>query len=315
LLRKPSNCRIEIVTSGNPLTPPGPPSLGPNDIGYLKYCDIVWTGIGTPTVTHNVGALWSFPGAGITYTPHAPTHLPAGSDPIQLAGLGGDPLGSRPGLMPSGSYATLMGAVQDVLINVAAPFMTRSLSGDNSPGDPKLVTLNMLLDESLTVREVSAIKRLALNFRSGGYSGTDERAARYDHRHTPGESPIAVEFYRLDVDSGDLGSELAVPAFASLARIQTTQVFWLPPLSNDDPYPLFDCSWILSPSGTIGVRAHIIDGNEIVIETGGQAYTVLSSLSLVRAVAAVGGSATWTFASYNTNPTSGHLLVKVVGER
>jgi hypothetical protein len=315
IIRKPSNCRIEIVTSGNPLTPPGPPVLGPNDINYVKYCDIVWTGTGTPTVTHNVGALWSFPGAGITYTPHATTHLPVGTDPIQLAALGGDPLGSRPGLMPSGSFSTLMGSLQDVLIDPAALFLTRSLSGDNSPGNPKQVTLNVKLDESMTIRDVSSVKRLAVNFRSGGYSGSDERAARYDHRHSPGESPIAVEFFRIDVDSGNLGAELAIAAFASIARIQMTQVFWLPPLSNDDPYPLFDCAWLLAPGGTIGARAHIIKANEVVIETGGSAYTALSIQSNARATAAVGGTVTWTFSGYSSNPTSGSLLVKVTGER
>jgi hypothetical protein len=320
IIRKPSMCRIEIMASGNPLTPPGPPTLGPGDIGYIKFCDIVYSGAGDPyispnSVTHNVGALWSFPGAGITYTPHAPTHLPLGSDPIQVAALGGDPLGSRPGLMPSGSFVVLMGALQDVLIDGAAPFMTRSLSGDNSPGDPKVVTLNMKLHESLTTKEVSSVQRLALNYRTGSYAGEDERPARFDHRHSPGESPIAVEFFKIDVDSSNLGDELTIPKFNSLARIQTVQVFWLPPLSNDDPYPQFECSWMPSAAGSIGARAHIIGGNEVVIETGGHAYTEMSSATSARAIAAVGGTATWTFAGFVTKPTSGHLLVKVTGER
>jgi len=315
IIRKPSACRIEVVSSGDPLTPPGPPTLGPDDIGYIKYCDIVYTGTGSPSVTHNVGSLWSFPGAGITYTPHAPTHLPTGTDPIQIAAVGGDPLGSRPGLMPSGSYLLLTSTLNNVETSISSPYLTRSQTGDNTPGNLKTVTIGVNIHESLTTRIVSSVDRLGLNFRSGAYAGTDERAARFDHRHTPGESPFAAEFYKLSVDSGDLGKELAIPAFGSIARAQTTQVFWLPPLSSNDPYPMFDCSWILIATGVIGARAHIITGNEVVVETGGKAFIELGAATCARALAAVGGTVTWTFAGTMNRPTSGYLLIKVVGER
>lgn len=314
IIRKPSNCRIEITASGNPLTPPGPPTLGPNDIGYIKYCDVVWDGA-TLTVTHNVSALWSFPGAGISYTPHAATHLPTGTDPIQLAGLGGDPLGSRPGLMPSGSYATLMGSLQDVTVDPTASCLTRSLSGDNSPGNPKHVALNLNYDDSLKVHEVSSIQKLGLNYRTGPYSGEDDRPARFDHTHSPGDSPIILDAVEIEVDSGDLGSELPVPVFDGMSKIHTAQVFWIPPLSNDDPYPMFQCSWMIGSSGTVGARVHIVGAKTVVLETGGVAYTELGTATSARATAAVGGTPTWTYAGYVTRPTSGILLVKVVGER
>lgn len=316
IIRKPSNCRIEITASGNPLVAPGPPTLGPGDIDYLLYCDIVWTGSGDPYVTPNsvspnVAALWSFPGAGISYTPHAATHIPApygsGTDVIQLADLTG-----KPGLMPAGSFIILKDSLNTVETDIAAPYITRSQTGDNSPGNPKTVTIGMNLHESLTVRDTD---KLGLAFRAGPNAGTDERAARFDHRHSPGESPIAVEFARIDVDSGDLGQELAIPDFASLARIMTTQVFWMPPLSNDDPYPRFDCLWLYSAAGIIGARAHIIGGDQVVIETGAAAFIELSSAGLARASAAVGGTPTWTNAGTAAKPTSGVLFVKVVGER
>lgn len=312
VIRKQTAARIEVTSSGDPLTPPGPPTLGSSDIGYIEYASVIRNG-GSNSVSLNSADVYSFPGAGLGFTNHAGTHLPSGSDPIQLAALGG-PLGSVPGLMPAGSYAVLSSAIQDLVISPSSPFLTRVISGDNTPSDPKTVELRLRYDGSLRSLESGGVDYLGLNYTTGPRAGTSQRPARSDHTHSPQESPIAIEIYQISVDSSDLGTLIDVPVFRNIARIYETQVFWAPPGATSPPYPQIDCSW-KGGSESVGARAHLVSGNEVKIEVGAYALVELVDPLYTFVVNEAGGSPTWTHVTSPSFPTDGELYLKVVGLR
>jgi hypothetical protein len=311
-VRKQTTPRIEVTSSGNPSVPPGPPTLGTNDIGYIEYASVIKDGA-TITVSLNTAAVYSFPGAGLGFTNHAGTHLPSGSDPIQLAALGG-PSGSVPGLMPEGSYAVLSSAIQDLYISPSSPFLTRTISGDNSPGDPKRVELRVRYDGSLKSAESGGVDYLGLNYPTGPRSGISERPARSDHWHSPSESPVAIEIYRVSVSASDLGTLVDVPEFRNIARIYQTQVFWAPPGYTSPPYPQVECGWKHGSDG-IGVRAHLVTGNTVKLEIGSFALTEILDPLYSFILTEVGGSPIWTHVTSPSYPTDGELYLKVIGLR
>ena len=310
VVRKASTPRRETTASGNPLVIPAPPVLGPTDIGYIMYCDIVWDLV-TLSVTHNASAIYSFPGAGAGVAAHAATHL-GGADPIPDAAMGGP--SSTEGLMPIGSFATLMQTLTSLGVDPASPYLTKVISGDNVSA-PKVVALRFRHHSSLKVYEVSGVYYLGIKFGNGPFDGTEDLGARRDHHHSPSEFPLSMESERVTVGAVNLGKLLSVPTFGTISSLHSTKAFWAPPGTVSPAFPLVECGWFPGSSGMIGCRVHIVGANEAKLETGGQAFLKMESDLYAYILSAVGGTPTWTYAGSAQYPTSGEIYVRVSGTR
>jgi hypothetical protein len=315
VIRKNTAARIEVTSSGSHTTPPGTPTLNPNDIGYVELASVIWDGAAF-TVNHNIPAIYAFPGSASSVSTHGPTHLPGGGDEVPISQMGGDPSGSTAGLMPAGSLALAKGSIQVISISDLSKFLTRVMSGNNSPGDPKTAELRLRIGESLKQFESSGNFLLGLNFDTGPYAGDSGRPAMSNHTHPPSESPVAVLRHRIPLDSSNLGTLVDVPTIAGISRIYQTQVFWVPPGLTSPPYPMVECSWFKDGTTVVGIKANIISGNEVKLEVAGQALCYLSHAMYQYVLTKTGGSPNWTYGSYGVlYPTQGEIYVKVVGLR
>lgn len=303
--------RVELTSSGNPAVAAPAPALGPTDIGYIEYCTVIWDGI-TLTTNYNTAAIWQFPGGTITVTPHGPTHLPGGGDPVPDAVLSASPLGSDAGLMPAGAFAVLRNTLQAVDISVLSPYLVRVTTGDNlSPATPKQTELRLRTTDAFIAEDISGDMYLSLNYQTGPYAGTGVQPARATHTHSPSQSPVSMVSYTKDVVAADLASFITVPVFTSISRIYQTQVFWAPPGVD---LPLIECSWSKESSLTTGARAHIIAGDKIRIETGTHGFVTMSE-EVKNYVVSVVGSVTWASTDASRTAKSGRLVVRLIGER
>jgi len=318
VIRKNTAVRIEVLSSGNPAVPPTTPTLNPNDIGYIELASVVWSGT-VISVAPNTSALYTFPGSSIAPTGHAPTHLPGGGDPIQLATLGTDPLGSTPGLVPSGAFAILMAALQTLEISPQAKFLTKIISGTNAYNDPKKVELALKINQSLAalLDTQTGQTLLGVNFTTGPYAGDSPLVARGNHRHPPSQSPVAVLIEHVSVEASDLGTLISIPRFVGVSRIYTTQVFWAPPGRTSPPYPQIECGWDeRTPGNFTGAKVHIISPDEVKLELGFKALTRMAQPALTYVLTTMPGSlSNWTYADAVSEPTEGEMYVKVIGLR
>lgn len=307
--------RIEITESGGPTIDPPPPSLGSDDVGYVLYATVVSNG-GVSTVNHNTAALWNFPGGGVAVGLHAMTHMPGGGDPIPLAALGG-PSGSSAGLLPEGRLAVIEEAIQDVVISALSPYLTSVLSGNNTLSDPKKATIGLRHHQSLEVRDVSGEKQLGVRFGTGPYDGEGEIAARRTHTHPISESPITVARTTVTIDDlAQLGSLISVSPFINISEIVSVEIFWAPP-GFVSPKPGVTCGWVEESGGQfVGVRAHLVTGNEIRLEVGNVGIAKFQDSLRNFVTTYTGGAVTWDSATGDGNtPRTGNLFVKVVGVR
>jgi len=318
VIRKNTAVRIEVLSSGNPAVAPGTPTLNPNDIGYIELASVVWNGT-VISVAHNISALYAFPGASIAPTGHAPTHLPGGGDAIQLATLGSDPLGSTPGLVPSGAFAVLMAALQTLEISPQAKFLTKIISGTNSSIDPKKVELALKINQSLAgfFDSQTGQTLLGVNFAKGPYAGDSPLVASGNHRHPPSQSPVAVLIEHATVQASDLGTLISIPRFVGVSRIYTTQVFWAPPGKVSPPYPQIECGWDERTAGNFtGAKVHIISQDEVKLELGFKAITRMGQAALDYVLSTLPApTPNWTYADAISEPTEGEMYVKVIGLR
>lgn len=313
VVRKSLSPRIEVTSAAFPAVP-APPILAPGDLGYVEYASVSWDGF-TLSSTHNVAAIYTFPGYASGVGLHAGSHLSTGLDGIQLAALGG-PMGSVEGLMPEGSFQVLKESIRDVLVNPACPYFTATIVGDNTFGAPTLakkIDFRVRHDSSFLVKDVSGVKFLGLNFQTGPYAGDSGRPSQSNHRHSPSETPIALEQAHVTATSGMLGTVVSVPNFPGITRIFSVQVFWAPPGIVSPNYPLFECGWFQSPYGRIGVKGIIVADDEVKIEIGGYAFIELTADALAMAKVACPGG--WENAGSEAYPAAGELYVKIVGSR
>lgn len=311
VVRKTTTPRIEQTSSPNILTPAPDPALSPDDIGFVELCTIIWDGISTLTLLPNTGALYTFPGAGMAYAPHAIQHLPGGGDPLQIAAIDASPEGSRVGLMPAGSYAVLRNALQWVEIDGASPYLVRVNSGDNSPTNPKKVTIGLNVTASFVSRDESGTWYLALNFPNGPYAGTSVSPARSDHRHLPSEMPLTIVPYSMTVDVSHLGQIITVPDFTTIGNISHIAVYWVP-LGRD--FPMIECGWTETSAGVVGTRVHLHGSKAIRIETGSLGFTKMTE-ALKNYVVGITGGITWDSQDNGKITRSGKLYVRLFGER
>jgi len=308
--------RVEITESGGPTIDPPPPTLGPDDVGYVHYATVISSG-GVATTNYNTAALWNFPGGGLAVGLHALTHMPTGSDPIPLAVLGGS-AGSSAGLMPEGKLAVVQEAIQNVIASALSPYLVPVVSGDNSLTDPKKVTLQLRHHQSLEVREVAGQQQLGVRFGTGPYDGDGEIAARRTHTHPIDESPITVSRTKISIDDlNQLGSLIELAPFESMSEIVSVEIFWAPP-GFLQAKPGISCSWVRTGSNQyVGVRAHLVTGNEIRLEIGNVGLTNLQdALRVFITDRFTSGAVTWDSATGDGNtPRNGELFIKVVGVR
>jgi hypothetical protein len=316
VVRIDESSRIEVTESGGPTLDPPAPTLGPDDVGYVLYATIISNG-GVATVNHNTAALWNFPGGGLAVGLHALTHMPTGSDPIPLATLGGV-TGSSAGLLPESKLVVIEEAIQNVIASALSPYLVPVVSGDNSLTDPKKVTLQLRHHQSLEVKDVSGQQQLGVKFGSGPYDGDGEIAARRTHTHPIDESPITVSRTKITIDDLDqLGSLIQVSPFADMSEIVSVEIYWAPP-GFLAPKPGICCGWMWVGSGQyVGVRAHLVTGNEIRVEIGNVGLTKLQdTLRVFILDRFTAGSVTWDSATGDGNtPRNGELFLKVVGVR
>lgn len=292
--------RIEITSAVNPNVAPAP-TLLPDDVGYVELGSVAYAG-GAWVATHNVAAVYSFPGLGPSYVNHAPRHLPSGDDRIPLADIAGNP-----GLMPPNAYSVLVEAIQDLIGSPSSPFLTRVVTGDNTPGSPKRAEIILRFTDSFESVDDLGVDRLALSFMTGGYFGTSARPARADHRHSPEQSPVDVLTSKISgAAPNTLSGEIE---FTSLARVLQTQVFWGP---EPDVGILIPCdSYIENAAlGMVGANAIIIGTRKVRVQTLPRALCRIS-----QSMMPLLGPVTWTSSVAAEFPTSGNLYVRVVGIR
>jgi len=310
IVRKSLSPRIEVTSAAFPAIP-APPVLAPGDIGYVEYASVSWDGI-TLSSTHNVAAIYTFPGYASGVGIHGGSHLSTGLDPVPWASMAG-PFGSTEGLMPTSSLAVLLQAIQNITVNAACPYLTATVTGDNTFGNPKEVELRIRHNSSLVVKDVSGVKFLGLNFQTGPYAGDSGRPSQSNHRHSPSETPIALEQAHVTATSGMMGTVVSVPNFPGITRIFSVQVFWAPPGIVTPNYPLFECGWFQSPYGRIGVKGIIVADDEVKIDIGGYSIIELTAGALAMAKVVCPGG--WENAGSEAYPTAGELYVKIVGSR
>lgn len=293
--------RIEVTTDPAP-------TLGATDIGFVKLGSVAKVGGLWQAVIHNTAELYAFPGLGPSYANHASKHINALQDPIQLADLTG-----RIGLMPLDSYPVLMSALQLFEVDPTLPWLVRVITGDNTPGNPRTATLSVRVSSSFRTVDVSGNPGLGLDFSTDPYAGDSNRPARWNHRHRPEESPIAVLTQHVTVGSGDLGVLMAELTFTGIARIYHTQVFWAKPGITAPEHPAVPCCWTYTPGGVVGAKAVITGNNKVQVETGALAFTHMSNDTV--ALIAAGGGVTWKYATDPSFPREGELFVRVTGIR
>jgi len=308
--------RVELTESGGPTLSPPAPSLGPDDVGYIRYATVISVG-GVATISYNSAGLWNFPGGGIAVGVHALTHMPGGGDAIPLAALGGS-IGSSAGILPEGKLAVLEEAIQNIVASALSPYIVPVVSGDNSLADPKTVTLQIRHHQSLDVRDVSGQKQLAVRFGTGPYDGSGEIAARRTHKHPIDESPITVSHARVTIDNlNQLGSLIEISPFGNLSEIVSIEVMWAPP-GFLQAKPGVSCNWVqVGINQYAGVRGHLVTSNEMRLEIGNVGLTTLQdALRTFITGRFTGGAVTWDSATGNGNtPRNGELFIKVVGVR
>jgi hypothetical protein len=296
--------RIEITTNPAPV-------LGVNDIGYVKLGSVDKV-LGVWSVTHNTAELYSFPGLGPSYANHGAKHIDPLQDPIPLA----TPAGGI-GLMPLNSYPVLLQALQQFEVDGAMPWLVRVITGDNTPGNPRTATLSVRVSSSFRTVDVSGNPGLGLDFSTDPYAGDSNRPARWNHRHRPEESPIAVLTQRVTAGSADLGTLMAELTFTGIARIYQTQVFWAKPGTTSPEHPAVPCCWAFFPpsgsvvNGTVGAKAIITGNNKVQVEVGDVAFTHMNA-----ATVAMLGVVNWQYAGGDPSfPRNGELFVRVTGIR
>jgi hypothetical protein len=316
IVRLDETSRVELTESGGPTLDPPPPVLGPDDVGAVHYATVISSG-GVSTINYNEAILWNFPGGGLAVGHHALTHMPGGSDPLPLATLGGA-AGSSAGLMPEGKLAVLEEAIQNVIASALSPYLVPIVSGDNSLTNPKKVTLQLRHHQSLEVKDVSGQKQLGVRFGTGPYDGDGELAARRTHTHPIDESPITVSRAKISIDDlNQLGSLIEMSPFEGISEIVSVEVYWAPP-GFLSPKPGVSCNWIQVASNQyVGVRAHLVTGNEIRLEIGNVGVTKLQDALRVYILDRfTSGAVTWDSATGDGNtPRNGELFIKVVGVR
>jgi hypothetical protein len=293
--------RIELTSAA----PPGvPPALGPTDVGYVELGSVSKIG-GVWSMVHNTSAIYAFPGLGPSYAPHAARHIDAMDDPIQIADMTG-----RIGLMPVGSYPVLMGSLQLMEISPSMPYLVRVLSGDNTPGNPRKATLTLRTSPSFKVDMSGPDPLLALDLATGPYAGDSNRPARWNHRHSPEESPIAVMTYAVTVGPGNLNTLMPEIEFTGMARIYEVQVFWAKPGTVSPQHPAVACGLMETAQGVVGVSGVITGNNKVRLQVGNRAFAWLNG-----AAVAYMGAVTWTYSVDPSFPTSGEIFVRVTGVR
>jgi hypothetical protein len=315
-VRLEETTRVELTESGGATIAPPVPSLGPDDVGYLTYAVVISNG-GVATINHNTAILWNFPGGGLAVGAHALTHMPTGSDPIPLAMLGG-PSGSSAGLLAEGKLVIIEEAIQNVIASALSPYLVPVVSGDNTLTDPKKVSIQLRHHQSMEVKDVGGQAQLGVRFGSGPYDGSGEVAARRTHVHPIDESPITVGRLRVSIDDlNQLGSLIEVAPFEGISEIVSFEVYWAPP-SFLLPKPGVQCGWVeIGTNQYVGVRGHLVTGNEIRLEIGNVGLTQMQdSLRDFITSRYTGDAITWDSATGNgSTPRNGELFIKVVGVR
>jgi hypothetical protein len=308
--------RIETTSSGDPAVAPLPPVLVPSDIGYVELGGVYSTIAPAPiawTATHNTAALYTFPGLALPLG-HWPSHVPGGTDIIQMA----DP--TKTGLMPPDAFIASMGALQDVFGSPASPHLTSVTSGDNSPGNPKQAEVRLRSTGSFVDVLESGDHYLGLNFPPAGsaYGGASVRPARSDHRHSPEDSPVAIMSHNVHFDGTFpvLGKLLPEIEFTGVSRILQAQVFWSRPGHTAPEWPSILCEWMKIAEGQfIGVNAVITDSRKVRLQVGNVALLYMNdeTLAYIKTIPPLG--VTWPFFGTPNYPTEGEIFVRILGIR
>jgi hypothetical protein len=303
---------VSKTESGDPSTLPPAPTLGVDDVGYVLFATIKSLG-GVATITYNTAALWSFPGGGLAIGLHGPSHLPSGGDPVPLATVSGDP-----GLMPTGAMAVVKEALQDIIISPLSPYLLKSTTGSNTPTDPKICTLEVSLHSSMEIKDVGGVKQLGVRFMSGPYDGGSEISTRRDHKHSLSDSPVTIEWARVDIVSlTQMGTMIPLPTFSTVGDIASVEIFWCPP-GSVAPVPGTSCGWLFDPAlgQMVGVNYVSVSTNEIQLEIGAALAKLSDSARGLITSRFTGGTVTWDSATGDGNtPRTGVLFVKVIGAR
>jgi len=303
---------VSKTESGDASTPPPAPVLGADDVGYVLFAKIKSLG-GVATLTYNTAALWSFPGGGMSVGIHGSSHLPSGTDPIPLATVSGDP-----GLMPTGAMTVVKEALQDIIISPLSPYLLKSTTGTNTPTDPKICTLEVSHHASMEIKDVGGVKQLGVRFMSGPYDGGTEIAARRDHKHSLTDSPVTIEWAKVDVVSlSQMGTMIPLPTFSTVGDIASVEIFWCPP-GSIVPIPGTSCGWFFDTAlgQMVGVNYVSVASNEIWLEIGAALAKLQDSARNLITSRFTGGTVTWDSATGDGNtPRTGVLFVKVIGAR
>jgi len=313
IVRKEEISRLSYTESTSSSDDPPAPSLSADDVGYVLYATIQ-SALGPPptsSVTMNTAAVWNFPGGGLAVGLHAAQHMPGGNDQIPVAQIGGQQ-GSSVGLMPTSSLLFAMEAIQDVRVASSTPYLTASTNVSQSTlSTPRIVTLEMLLHNSLEVKSDGGQYKLGVRFASGPYAGNSGVAPHSNHKHPISESPITVDSARVEITTASqLGSIITLPPFGSFSEIYSVELLWGPP-NITRPVPGVSCGWMKSSTGFIGVRAHLSASNQVTLEIGRDGLTQFQD-----SVKSWLGAQTWDSATADGNtPRTGNIHVKVIGVR
>jgi hypothetical protein len=302
--------RIEYITVNDLVSTMPTPSLGAADVGYIRLATVLCAE-GTPdvvTVVPNTLELYTIPpGAAGAVTTHASSHLPGGSDAVQVASLSGsEDGGSTVGFMPNGALTSALSAVQEVEADDLSTFLTISTAGDNAAQtdgtiDSKTVTLGLQYDGSLTVRSVSGTDKLGVAFSAAGpANGNTYRAAHSNHKHALIDTGIIYQSFTLDATSftafGSIIGPYTVTATQSggsniageLGQIIHISARWLPPnlTGNNSGYGIDAPYTVLTLTGslpaTVGIRPIISANDKFYLEIGDLGFAYLSSAAIAQ---------------------------------
>ena len=276
--------------------------------------------VGTPptsNVIHNTALVWNFPGGGNAVDKHEWQHMPGGNDQLPIAQVGGEQ-GSTVGLMPTTSLIFAVEALQDIRVASNTPYLTAT---DNVPqstrNTPRYVTLEMKLHGSMEVKSTGGASRLGVKFATGPYAGQSGVAPNSDHTHPLSQSPITIEYARVEIKAlSQLGSLITIPPFGTLSDIYSTEVLWAPPNSNT-PVPGIECNWVKTSTGFIGVRTVKAASNAVSLEIGREGLTQFQdSVKAWILSQYTSNQQTWDSATGDGNtPNNGTLFLKVIGIR
>lgn len=307
--------RVEVTASGNPIIDPGPPTLGPTDVGAVLLASVKWTGAAW-AVQHNTAAIYTVAGLALPAA-HAPTHLVGGVDPIPLATSG------AAGLMPPEAFVSSMDAIQDVFGSPASPHLTTVTTGDNSPGNPKQTEVRLRSTVSFVDVLDSGEHYLGLNFLAPAtpYGGTSVKPARSDHKHPPEDNPIAVLSYHYTLNTGggagsDLGKLLPEIEFTGVSRIYQVQVFWNRPGLTSPEWPGVPCDWMqVGPGQFVGINGVIIGSRKVRLQTGNVAFLFMNQETLDYVKTIPPGGVTWNYFGDPRYPIEGEVFIRILGIR